>query len=338
MGARRMSIWSTLNTWLGGKPSQPSPHAEIEESVRLAREALSELTVTATLTRREELRILDEDGVLTVEGWSRDLKEREFRYFDDPPGLTRLSQEDPPGFRLERDVMVTGTSYEPARSQAIAFIAGKERRLSLERDPTNLHDPNAIKVIGQWQSGDGREHREQVGWVPKEMAEAIAQIDGRSALSATIWTMIRPVDGKHPGLRIDIWYTPAPPIEKPKRKRPKKAKESEDLREIMKKLSLICVFSLLVFSSSVTAQSKAPPPGLPVNNEAALRYLQAGILASGNRCGRISTARLWAMDTGGTFTQVLCDSTGEKTGFWYAVYADKNNKFTQVKPLSGPLF
>ncbi len=223
-----------LKAWLGVKPSAPSPQADIDESLRLAHEALSELTVTATLTRREELRILDEDGVLTVEGWSRDLKGREFRYFDDPPGLTRLSQADPPGFRLERNVMVTGTSYEPARTAVTAFIAGKDRRLFLERDPANLHDPHAIKVIGQWQSRDGMQHRQQVGWVPREMAEAIAQLDSRTALSATIWIMMKPVDGKHPGLRMDIWYTPAPPIEKPKRKRPKKMKESEDLREPLK--------------------------------------------------------------------------------------------------------
>lgn len=333
-----MSFWASFKAWFGGKQQQNTSHAEVEESIRLAREALSELKVTATLIRREELRVLDENGVLTVEGWSSDLKGREFRYVGDPPALIRLSQKDPPGFRLERDVMVAGISYEPARSHATAFIAGKERRLSLERDPTNSHDSHAIKVIGQWKDQAGNERRGQVGWVPKEMAEVIAQFDARSELSATIWTMLKPVDGKNPGLRMDIWYTPAPPIEKPKRKRAKKVKESEDLREIMTKLSLICVVSLLIFSSSATAQSKAPPPGIPVNKEDALRYLQAGIIASGNRCERISTARLWAMKEGGTFTQVLCDSTGEKTGFWYAVYNDNKGKFTQVKPLSGPLF
>jgi HIRAN domain len=66
------------------------------------------------------------------------------------------------------------------------------RRLHLRRDPENPHDPNAIAV----HSGDG----EQVGWVPRELAEELAPlIDAGEPWSAIVLREQRrsPRDPRH---------------------------------------------------------------------------------------------------------------------------------------------
>ena len=47
---------------------------------------------------------------------------------------------------------------------------------------------------------------------------------------------------------------------------------------------------------------------------------------------------MWAIAEGGAFFQVPCDSSGEGTGFWYAVYFDNDNKLERIKPLNEPMF
>lgn len=195
-----------------------------------------EIVVTSTLTvhQRGEILAIADDGVAIVNGWSPDLKGREFRYADDLSSVIRLSQEDPPGYRLESEVAVAGISYEPTCTHATALIAGKDRRLVLERDADNAYDSHAVKVIGHWTDSKGREGCGQVGWVPKDIAQEIDHLDERGTLSATLWKMFKPSNGQSPGLRMDIWYAPAPRIEKPKKKRQKPTVEREDLRDMLK--------------------------------------------------------------------------------------------------------
>ncbi len=63
---------------------------------------------------------------------------------------------------------------------------GPGARLELRRDPGNEHDPNAIAVHGPG-------GREQVGWVPRELAEEIApELDAGRAWSAVVLREQRP--------------------------------------------------------------------------------------------------------------------------------------------------
>lgn len=59
-----------------------------------------------------------------------------------------------------------------------ALAAGKDFGVSLERDPTNPHDANAIRVIGWWTErrlfGEDRK-RLHIGFIRKSMAETIAR-------------------------------------------------------------------------------------------------------------------------------------------------------------------
>jgi len=107
----------------------------------------------------------------------------------------------------------------------------------------------------------------------------------------------------------------------------------------MKRLATFMIALLVVACPDVWAQhAKAAPPGIPVNQEAALIYMRASIVASGQRCRQISAARLWAMDTGGSYMEVLCDSTGKETGFWYALDANQKGQITKVQAVTQPRF
>lgn len=133
--------------------------------------------------------------------------EREFRRPGDSPHVIRINQHPPKGLprKLAEYVEVAGISRDEARINAERFIAGTNRRIELERDPTNTFDPNAIKVIGIWTDADGGEHRSRIGWVPREIAKNIAENYPHSSIGATLETIYKPHNGKGAGIRIDIW-------------------------------------------------------------------------------------------------------------------------------------
>jgi hypothetical protein len=61
-------------------------------------------------------------------------------------------------------VHLTGTSFDPAKSNAIEFWHAVEDGeddglIDLKPDPNNTHDPNAIRVLTA-------SHKKQIGWIP----------------------------------------------------------------------------------------------------------------------------------------------------------------------------
>ena len=73
---------------------------------------------------------------------------------------------------MAADIEVAGIPYRKAA--ALAFARGKQQYLELEREPSNPHDPNAIKVIGVSKGLFGWK-RHFVGYVPRETAKEIAE-------------------------------------------------------------------------------------------------------------------------------------------------------------------
>jgi hypothetical protein len=83
---------------------------------------------------------------------------------------------------------------------------GPGTELELRRDPENEHDPNAIAVHGP---GGG----EQVGWVPRELAEEIApELDAGRAWSAIVLREAR-VSPRDPRSGLTMLLASAPVIE-----------------------------------------------------------------------------------------------------------------------------
>lgn len=81
----------------------------------------------------------------------------------------------PEGFQLYQDrIPVAGLFARKAAG--IAFCRGREKRLRFEPDPTNVHDQNAIKVMGSWKGWFSRKEV-HLGFVPAEEAATIGKLD-----------------------------------------------------------------------------------------------------------------------------------------------------------------
>ncbi len=138
----------------------------------------------------------DDGGQVWVVGYQ--LVDRESgRYLArDAPELTAL------GLHVAAVAGAGRHHAEAIESDAVA----PGRPLELRRDPENTHDPNAIAV----HSGDG----EQVGWVPRELAEELApKLDAGEIWSAIVLREQRrsPRDPRHgltmlmaPGAEIEL--------------------------------------------------------------------------------------------------------------------------------------
>lgn len=79
----------------------------------------------------------------------------------------------PEGFRiLEERLEVAGLGQRRAAGKSV--VQAPKRRLELERDLHNRHDPNAIRVYGRT-PGLFSERRQLLGFVPREAAKRIVE-------------------------------------------------------------------------------------------------------------------------------------------------------------------
>jgi len=75
----------------------------------------------------------------------------------------------------------------------------------LEREPTNPHDENAVRMIGTYQDAQGSTLRSMIGYLPREIAAEIADDD-----ISRFWPEIRFIKFPEPGpdprfaLRYDL--------------------------------------------------------------------------------------------------------------------------------------
>ena len=119
--------------------------------------------------------------------------------------VIRINEERPRRMsrKLGYNIKVAGISRRV--SVATDFIRGMSQRLELEREPDNLVDANAVKVIGIWLDGSSNIHREQLGYVPREAAALIGIQPPDFPLVATLQVMFPPARDRSPGIRFDIW-------------------------------------------------------------------------------------------------------------------------------------
>lgn len=86
---------------------------------------------------------------------------------DSKQGATTFDSPIPTGYQIfAKNLPVAGMAYR--KSDAIKFSRANNQELSLEREPNNQHDPNAIKLIGI--SGSNKFF---IGYLPKELSEQI---------------------------------------------------------------------------------------------------------------------------------------------------------------------
>ncbi len=126
---------------------------------------------------------------------------------------------------LQQRVETAGIHHRAA--DARRFIdSGGERRLDLEPEPTNLHDPNAIKVIGV--TGGWRIH---IGYVPADLARSI--VDGQ--MWPDVFADLRMVDsGDYVHVVFDLCVPKGSGERKPKNTIPDDEKIVEFKKEVRK--------------------------------------------------------------------------------------------------------
>lgn len=108
---------------------------------------------------------------------------------------------------IKEDVNVMGTRYH---KRAADFAGRNDRQVYLKWETDNEWDHNAIQVMGTWTDSSGKRFEGQLGYVPKELAEEIANAYGDSIpLGATIKNIHDP-GYPVPEIRIDIRLEDSP--------------------------------------------------------------------------------------------------------------------------------
>jgi len=90
---------------------------------------------------------------------------------------------------------VAGITYHQQAANANAFVAGKA--ILLEREPTNSHDANAIRVMSQ----DRKHH---AGFVPKEIAALMAPVMDAARISRALGGVLKTYSVEHHRHGIEV--------------------------------------------------------------------------------------------------------------------------------------
>ncbi len=134
--------------------------------------------------------------------------EKEFRRPDDPENIIRINQKVPKGLpkKLYEYISVAGVAHSTRIESVKDFIInGNNRNIELIREPENLYDKNAVKVIGHWSDNVGNQKSTQIGYLPAETALKIAKDYKDVEIGVTIKALYMPVGPKSPGIKIGIW-------------------------------------------------------------------------------------------------------------------------------------
>lgn len=112
-----------------------------------------------------------------------------------PPDVTEFEGEYP----------VAGVSF---RQEALTrFIEGANRRLRLVPEPTNDHDPNAIRVEAIWREPDGGSLVGLIGYLPREHSAVLANRDPNLLLHARPVALFRATESRDAGIRMVLGWS-----------------------------------------------------------------------------------------------------------------------------------
>jgi hypothetical protein len=101
---------------------------------------------------------------------------------------------------FETEEKVVGVTHESRDGKFLKLFDQPEFKIFLEKDKTNEHDPNAVKVMGSAMI-DGQLVTEQLGFLSKHTAQ---QLKDEQELDARPYSVYLPVHGHEYGLRISV--------------------------------------------------------------------------------------------------------------------------------------
>lgn len=114
--------------------------------------------------------IIPHNTIVNIDASELERVEHGPQYFHKSQNFT---PDSPPDSSVYQTTLVSGIFFR--KSDVRGFFEGSDHRLEFEREPSNKHDKNAIKVIGI-----SSQKRFFIGYVPKEYATQIvdASLDG----------------------------------------------------------------------------------------------------------------------------------------------------------------
>ena len=107
--------------------------------------------------------IIPRNTIANVDVVELERVEHDHQYFHKSQNFT---PDSPPNSSVYQTTLVSGIFFR--KSDVRGFFAGLDHKLEFEREPSNKHDKNAIKVIGI-----SSQKRFFIGYVPKEYAKQI---------------------------------------------------------------------------------------------------------------------------------------------------------------------
>jgi len=145
--------------------------------------------------------------------------DQEYRLPNDEENVIRIKQNPPSGFgrKIFDNISVAGVSDSRYSESVDGLVCGQGRRLTLQREPENQYDKNAVAVIAAWTS-EGTERTGQIGYLPKEAAREIAEKYAELPIGASLHILYMRTSEKSAGLRINVWIpkvSPASRVELP---------------------------------------------------------------------------------------------------------------------------
>lgn len=133
-----------------------------------------------------------------------------FRLVDDQDNVIRIKQSYPIDRKWDiiderQFINVAGVTFR--QEEVISFIAGASRQIKLKKATSDEY-PHAIAVFGTWSDAQGKTNTQQLGYVPDEEAEDIADTISEQPDCRIVGKLIKmfiPTNTKQTaGLRIDI--------------------------------------------------------------------------------------------------------------------------------------
>lgn len=178
------------------KKPKPKSAAKPRYKVRVERETIPEKPPRPIRYRQSA-----KDPAPIIDDPTRREVDVDYRREGDEKHIFRVNQIQPKGYpkKIAEYIPVSGVSYR--QEDVIAFIAGRNRRLSLRREVIIEGEPLALAVDGAWEDWDGNAHAATLGYIPGPVNAAI----GDNPVDVTLEAMYQARPDYSAGLRIDLW-------------------------------------------------------------------------------------------------------------------------------------
>jgi len=104
----------------------------------------------------------------------------------------------------DEGIQITGLHVPENKDWALKFADGKNQHITLNREPYNKYDKNAVAVIANWK-GLILSYSKPIGYIPREIAKEMAKHPPFSNFKACINSIYVSADRNYVSIRINLF-------------------------------------------------------------------------------------------------------------------------------------